>query len=371
MSYGDFMKKATGENILVSVLVELTYRCNLDCFFCYNDVNAQGAPLSRDQYRKFFADLRDMQVMNLTLSGGEPLAHPNFFELGAYAKELGFVVRVKSNGHALRGTLARRLKDEVDPYAVEVSLHGATGEVHDRQTRVEGSFDRLMENIPAMRAVGLRVRVNTAVTAWNEHQVEAMMDLTRDLGVALQLDPEVTPRDNGDRTPLSIAPSAGGIREMYRVQRERFAAGDPKAPAPEIGRDADRHQGPGGSVAVDKHCGAGSSTLAVDPYGEVYPCVQWRWSIGNLHRRPIREIWRASGMLERVRALNREAKKVVDGRGPDGGLMNFCPGAAQLHSGDPTEVYPQAEAKMELHREALETSVARAPVRKPLLPVVG
>ena len=51
-------------------------------------------------------------------------------------------------------------------------------------------------------------RVNTAVTAWNEHQVEAMMDLAGDLGVALQLDPEVTPRDDGDASPLSIASCA-------------------------------------------------------------------------------------------------------------------------------------------------------------------
>jgi hypothetical protein len=52
-------------------------------------------------------------VLNLTLSGGEPLAHPDFFLLGSRARELGFVVRVKSNGHALRGAALRRLRDKV------------------------------------------------------------------------------------------------------------------------------------------------------------------------------------------------------------------------------------------------------------------
>lgn len=367
MDLADIVMKARAENILFSVLVELTYRCNLDCFFCYNDTGLRGEPLSRAQYERFFEDLAALGVLHLALSGGEPLAHPDFFALGAKARELGFVVRVKSNGHALRGALARRLKDEVDPYVVEVSLHGSTAEVHDRQTRVAGSFARLMENIPAMRAAGLRVRVNSTVTAWNEHQVEAMMDLCDDLGVLLQLDPEVTPRDDGDTSPLDIAPSAAGIRELYRLQHERLAAAvGEAAPAPAIGRDADRQAPPGGG----KYCGAGSSTLAVDPYGEVYPCVQWRWSVGNLHRRPIAEIWRDSGMLDRIRGLNREVKQVVEGKGPDGRLMNFCPGAAALDSGRPTEIYPRAEVKSKLRRQVLEAARSDGERRRQLLRVV-
>ena len=112
--------------MLFSVLVELTYRCNLDCVFCYNDLGAGGDRLSTEEWIRFFEDLRAMEVLNLTLSGGEPLAHPDFMRLGRRARDLGFVVRVKSNGHALGPEVARRLKDEVDPYVVEVSLHGAT-----------------------------------------------------------------------------------------------------------------------------------------------------------------------------------------------------------------------------------------------------
>ena len=37
-SWGAVLDRVTRENILFSVLVELTYRCNLDCFFCYNDL---------------------------------------------------------------------------------------------------------------------------------------------------------------------------------------------------------------------------------------------------------------------------------------------------------------------------------------------
>ncbi|HEY2739952.1 MAG TPA: hypothetical protein VGK45_16200, partial [Thermoanaerobaculia bacterium] len=71
MGFEQILQKTWRDNILFSVLVELTYRCNLDCFFCYNDVGLRGEPLRTEQYFAFFSELRDLQVLNLTLSGGE------------------------------------------------------------------------------------------------------------------------------------------------------------------------------------------------------------------------------------------------------------------------------------------------------------
>src|SRR4051812_49806679 len=248
-----------------------------------------------------------MEVMNLTLSGGEPLAHPDFLALGARARELGFVVRVKSNGHALRGELARRVRDEVDPFLIEVSLHGATAAVHDRQTRVPGSFDRLLANLRELRDLGVRVKLNSTLTLWNEGEVEGMFALADSLGLPLQVDPEVTPRDDGGREPLAISPSRAGVARMFALQaaRSRSSAGEALA----VAKGGDDGTLP---AAVEKHCGAGSAGVAVDPYGNVYPCVQWRRPVGNLHQQSIREIWTGSAGLREVRDLTTRAKGLVD-----------------------------------------------------------
>ena len=139
-------------------MLELTYRCNLDCFYCYNDRESGGRPLAIDDYCRLLDELVPLGTMTLSLTGGEPLAYPRFFELGNAAKEKGFVVRIKSNAHALHYETAVRLKKEVDPFLVEVSLHGATARTHERQTRVSGSFAKLMKNLQAMKDVGLRVQ---------------------------------------------------------------------------------------------------------------------------------------------------------------------------------------------------------------------
>ncbi len=360
MSLSRVIATAWRENLLFSVLVELTYRCNLDCFFCYNDLNLRGEPLSREQYFRFFDDLREMEVMNLSLSGGEPLAHPDFLALGARARDLGFVVRVKSNGHALRGELARRVRDEVDPFLIEVSLHGAAAATHDRQTRVPGSFDRLLANLEGLRSLGLRVKLNSTLTAWNEGEIEGMFALADALGLSLQMDPEVTPKDDGSREPLQVAATREGVLRLFRLQfeRGRMAPGQ----ATEVARGGDDGTVP---VPVHKHCGAGSSGIAVDPYGNVYPCVQWRRPVGNLHRQPIREIWHGSAALAEVRETTVEVKESLRVLGPDSHLLNFCPGSAATQTGSPLALYSAAAQRKELLEQVIGEEEKR-----PVLPIV-
>lgn len=329
MSWSSILVRASEENRLLSVLFELTYRCNLDCALCYNDLAFRGTPLEVGTYRRVLSDLAEMGVFQVTLSGGEPLAHPGFFEIGAHARALGFVVRVKSNGHALGGLLARRLRAEVDPFLVEVSLHGARAETHDRQTRVPGSFERLLAHLDDMRAAGLRVKLNSTLTRWNEGEIEEMYALADARGLPLQFDPTVTPRDDGDAAPLSLAASREGYRRLLAIRDSRA---NRAAPASDT-------SGPiAAAPPASRHCGAGSVGLTVDPFGNVYPCVQWRAAAGNVNETGIREIWERSRVLAEVR----EATVTVKATLPSLSLSSvpFCPGLAVQHSGTPTALYP-------------------------------
>jgi len=366
VSFSNIVHKAWEGNKLFSALVELTYRCNLDCYFCYNDLSLRGRALSKEQYFAFFEGLRNLGTFNLTLSGGEPLAHPDFFALGAYARELGFVTRIKSNGHALRGDVARRTKDEVDPFVVEMSLHGATAATHDRQTRVEGSFDRLLANIAECREIGLRLKLNSTLTGWNEDELEAMIELTEALEVPLQIDPEVSPKDDGDSEPLSIRASRDAVLRLFRIQAERSARYGEAPGGVSVQREGDDMLPAEATAAggTTKHCGAGSATIAVDPFGSVFPCVQWRQSVGNLHESSIEEIWHGDSGLDEVRSTTQQVRKMVLDSGPFGASMSFCPGTAAAQTGSPLGLYPAAAARKGLREEAAKTQPSA------LLPIV-
>ena len=353
-SYAEVMARVWNGRHLFSVLLELTYRCNLDCFFCYNDLGLRGRQLRLPEYRRLFAELRRLGTLNLTLSGGEPLAHPDFFAIGAHARERGFVVRIKTNGHALGPRLAGRIKTAIDPFILEVSLHGAQASTHDRQTRVPGSFDRLLRNLHGMRTVGLRVQLNSTLTAWNESEIDQMFALADCLGLPLQMDSRVTPRDDGDTDPLSIAPSPEGIYRLIRLQRQRLASGDQGSPAP-----ADQ----AAATAIRNHCGAGTSTLTIDPYGNVYPCVQWRRSLGNLFERDLTEIWQGSPALEEVRGITEGVADRIRALGPQGRVAGFCPGFAEQTQGSAVSLDPVTAQRLRIYSslELAERNVTKGP----------
>jgi len=247
------------------------------------------------------------------------------------------VVRIKSNGDAFRGRLAERIRKEVDPFMVEVSLHGATAETHEKQTRVPGSFGRLLANLEEMKALGFRVRINSTLTRWNQDELDAMFELTDRLGLPLYVDSEVTQRDDGSKDVLDISPSREALTKLFRYVRERAERTAPSEPQVEAGRLADEGAGGGGG---EKHCGAGNSTLTIDPYGNIYPCVQWRVPVGNLHAQSIRDVWTRSTGLGAIRDLSPEIKRSVAALGDSAEFLGFCPGAAWSQTGSPFAVLP-------------------------------
>jgi radical SAM protein with 4Fe4S-binding SPASM domain len=337
------MIRAREQNVLNSVLLELTYSCNLDCTFCYNDLNLRGRRVSLDRYKALLEELADMGVMSLTLSGGEPLLYQHFFALGAYAKKQGFVIKVKSNGIPLNLANARRLRHEVDPFIVETSLHGARPESHDRLTQVAGSFERLIRNIGILKEQGLRVKVNSCLTRWNEGQVQEMFELADRLDVPLQFDPEVTPRDDGDLSPLDISPSREGVENMVRLSMQRSRAMNGGADRLPIQLKMENAPASKQGRGKNKVCGAGSTNLIVDPFGNVFPCVQFRRKVGNIHEQSAGEIWNSSSALNEVRELAGRALEVARA----GGLKQFCMGVNELRMGDPLA---PPESKKEIDR---------------------
>jgi radical SAM protein with 4Fe4S-binding SPASM domain len=357
ISFSEKQVQACEQHILFTVMIELTYRCNLDCVFCYNDTGQGGKPLSRGQYLELLEELRSMQVLNLILTGGEPLAHPNFFEIGRRARELGFVIRIKSNGHALRGRIAERVKQEVDPYVIDVSLHGASALTHDRQTRVPGSFKRLLDNLPRLLDMGLRMKMNSTITRWNADEVEQMFAIADRIGLPLSVNTTISPKDDGDQSPFAIEATREQKVAVFRYldgRADRAKEAAPKVIQPAVAKmaAAAKMASVSSRPPVSVNCGAGTSSLTVDPVGNVLPCVQWRIPMGNLHDATVRDMWSAqNAKVEEIRNLNRKAKQMVNSHGPDGRHLSFCPGLAHEHSGDPLALYPSAVNQMNIIKE--------------------
>jgi len=142
----------------------LTRTCNLRCIHCYTDSGAgkYAGELSLAEGRALIRDLADFRIPALLFSGGEPLTHPDLFELVAAARAAGLRPTLSTNGTLITDETARRIRAAGFTY-VGISLDGV-GTVNDRFRGVAGAFDRAVRGFKACVAVGARVGLRLTLT---------------------------------------------------------------------------------------------------------------------------------------------------------------------------------------------------------------
>src|SRR5689334_15079910 len=95
----------------VALLAELTYRCPLSCPYCYNPVNLGDYhdELTTAQWQRVLAEAHELGVLQLHLSGGEPLLRRDLVELVTSARELGLYTNLITSAVGLSRHRAGRL----------------------------------------------------------------------------------------------------------------------------------------------------------------------------------------------------------------------------------------------------------------------
>lgn len=79
-------------------LVQVTERCNLHCAHCFVSAGHEGTDISCDQMEDVvLPQLRDARVSRVTLTGGEPFAHPDLLMIVRAARRLEMTVTVCTN----------------------------------------------------------------------------------------------------------------------------------------------------------------------------------------------------------------------------------------------------------------------------------
>lgn len=305
--------------------IELTKRCVLDCVHCYVDHDPKLPELSRGELFSLLDDLAAWGVFDLTLTGGEPLLHPQFWEILAHAKALGFYLRLFTSGAGLDAQAALRLK-ALNLGEVHLSVYSADPELHDAITRRKGSQAQTLAAIRALKDAGLRVFAKVVLFKANLQSFSETLDVLKNLGVDYFVDTNLLPAEGAARDPLALRLSeeelAGFLADPDNTAR--LWRGDRIASLAEVMAKAEKS----GRV-----CEIGRTAIFVDAVGQVMPCAVHP-PIGSIRTTPIRELWQNDPSLTRLRALTHETLTSC----PSCAYRDACspcPGFAVLEHGDP------------------------------------
>lgn len=171
---------------LKTVWLEITNKCNLHCVHCYEgDTHSPlESPLTLDQWKSLIDQICKVGAERIIVIGGEPCCCQ-------YAEEiLTYLTNQKSeNVQVTFFTNATLLSDDLinlisrSKISVKISLYGSTAEIHDKITRVPGSFDKTIASIYKLVKKG--VPVNSAVIAMKENQADItnMKEFVESIGV--------------------------------------------------------------------------------------------------------------------------------------------------------------------------------------------
>lgn len=213
---------------------ELTARCNFNCPMCYvhmnqNDIAAIGEELTAQQWISIAKEARDAGVVFLLLTGGEPFIRKDFFEIYNAVKAMGMMVSINTNGSMLDGEIRRQLLEN-PPFRINISLYGGCNETY-RGMCGQDAFDRVLENIRALKEAGVDVRLSVSITQHNRQDLKKIHEIADQLQIPIRATSYMFPpiRVNGARygsgSRLSAKDAAESAVEwdMLRFSAEEFA----------------------------------------------------------------------------------------------------------------------------------------------------
>ena len=146
LSYNDWWGRA---KIPFRYFFELTYRCNLQCPYCYVGCDRNKQELTTDEWKRVVDQLPFYSIA--TLVGGEPLIRKDFVEILAYlSKKIWNKVHVVSNGILIDDEIIRAFV-RYKLLLLSVSLDGY-GETHDLNRGKAGIFDKIVGNLEKLKS---------------------------------------------------------------------------------------------------------------------------------------------------------------------------------------------------------------------------
>jgi len=324
------------------VVWNFTYTCNLRCKHCYEDAGKKRSELTTDQAFEaidILSKTAGIGLPALSFSGGEPLMRKDFFEVAAYAKRKIPYVSMATNGTLLTEDNVEKLKDVGMDY-VEVSLDGATAEVHEGFRRVSGCFEKTMQGIQNAIDAGLDTCLATTIQKLNLAEAEKIVAKAEELGVRFMhfnyiptgraksfVELDLTPKER-----LHVLELIGRkIFDLYlKAKEEELKTGKSGVKvdkyfstcpqyASVVKKIVKEH---GERYAVSAHyaamrgvenvanflggCGGGRLYMCLEPNGDMKPCVFFAANrdtvLGNILNDSFEEVWDTHPFLWKMRS---------------------------------------------------------------------
>jgi radical SAM protein with 4Fe4S-binding SPASM domain len=308
-----------------AITLFLTHRCNLRCKMCGQWGEAgvtkkEGAEvlkeeLSLEQLKGFIDDVSDFRP-NITLFGGEPLLFSGSAELIRSIKARGMHCLIITNGSMLEGMAESMVDSGLDE--LNVSLD-AGEQLHDQIRGLPGLFTRIMQGLEKINYYKARkykqkplINLQCTITKFNYQDLEQMIDVARQVKAnsltfhhLIFLSREIIARQRGIDQALNCSSLdwegfvfEPGIdtkvleEKKSQILSQKYDFSVDFYPNFSCGELVEYYNNPG-YLPPPENCRCLSPWLVayIFPDGEVRPCLNFNYSLGNIKEERFVKLW--------------------------------------------------------------------------------
>ena len=167
----------------MGLIAELTHRCPLQCAYCSNPLEmvAPREELTTAQWLRVIDEAADIGILQLHLTGGEPMARPDLPKIVAHAAARGLYTNLITSGVLLTdAAMADLLTTGIDH--IQLSFQGAEASAADSMGGYKGGHARKLDAARRIREAGLTLTTNFVIHRRNIADLPAMLAMGENLG---------------------------------------------------------------------------------------------------------------------------------------------------------------------------------------------
>jgi PqqA peptide cyclase len=349
----------------LALIAELTHRCPLHCVYCSNpqELTARSNELPTQLWSRVFQEAAELGVLQLDLTGGEPLARPDLSELIESARAAGLYVNLITSGLPLD---EKRL-DEIVAAGLDhfqLSFQGAREDSANEicGTKAHGHKLRVLHWLKSRR-VG--VTLNFVLHRKNLGQLEEMLSLAESSSASRVEFAHVQYYGWAFANRERLLPTRDQLThslDFFKTAEERLR-----------GKIRIEYVVPDYYARFPKPCmgGWGRKAMLITPRGEALPCHAAAVIPGlrfeNVKEKSLRKIWESSEAFQKFRGEDwmQEPCKTCDRRTQDFG---GCRCQAFLLAGDAGATDAVCSLSPKRSRvDAILATLAATPATQPIV----
>lgn len=316
---------------LTNLHIEITSKCNERCIHCYIPHENKITTMKPKLFYSILEQCKEMNVLHITITGGEPMIHEEFINFLRKCNEYNFSINVLSNLTLLNKDIIEEMKRNY-LLSVQVSLYSMDPSIHDKITQQKGSFEKTKNAILALVDNNIPLQISCPIMKQNLDCYNDVIEWGKKLNINVGSDFILIGRYNHTTQNLYNRLS---ISDVQKVLEQKIANDTKYLESMEKEIEKKKDMKPD-----DYICSVCHSAICISENGIVYPCAGWQdYILGDLNEKRLNDIWKNSSKIEYLRNLRRkDFKKCIQCQQKEFCTMCMVRNANENTDGNPLEI---------------------------------